>query len=225
MKSCIVYYTCNTHKSSIDEACREQLLKAGLPIVAISLNKDLNFGDIRVTVGGVRGPEMMHEQVLMGLEGAKGYDNVFLCESDVLYHPSHFDFTPQENYIIYYNQNVWKYRYPDGFTFKTQDMRQVSGICADRLLLLDFYTKRVKQIEKEGFNRHYEPGIKQTVGTTHTKDWSSQYPNICIRHDSNITKSKFSPEEFRNPKYAQGWQETGSDKVPGWGDIKEILKD
>jgi len=64
----ILYYTCNTHKPEIDETCRVQLAKAGLPIVAISLNKELDFGDERITVQGQRGPEMMHKQILEGLE-------------------------------------------------------------------------------------------------------------------------------------------------------------
>ena len=86
--------------------------------------------------------------------------------------------------------------------------------------MIDFYTKRIKQIEEEGFNRHYEPGVRQTIYGYHkggkygTENWMSEYPNICIRHDTNLTKSKWSPDEFRNPEFSKGWKETY--EIPGW---------
>lgn len=209
----ILYYACNSHKPEIDELGRHYLSKIPLPVVCVSLNKPLDFGDTKILVVGEKGTEMMHHQILLGLEVATA-DYIYMCESDVLYHPSHFDFTPPRDDTFYYNNNIWKQRWDDKFTFRTDDMKQVSGICASRELLLDFYTKRVKQIEERGFNRHYEPGLKQTVGSKKVETWDSEYPNICIRHDANITKTKYSPEEFRNAEYAKGWREI--DKVPGW---------
>lgn len=215
----IIYYTCNTHLPAIDDKCRAQLLKSKLPIVAISLNKALDFGNIQLTTEGTRSPLMMHKQILMGLEAASA-DIVFLCESDVLYSPTHFDAIPKGNTFLY-NTNVWKLRWTDGLAVWTDDMQQVSGLAAAREPLLDFYRQRVAQIEKEGFNRHYEPGVKQTVGLDHVASWQSDEPNVCIRHDSNITQSKWSPDEFRNKRYAKGWQETYS--IPYWGPTKDLL--
>lgn len=223
----IIYYTCNTHDPKIDNACREQLKKSGIPIVAVSLNKSIGFGDKNITMEGERSPEMMHKQILRGLQSSTA-KYVFLCESDVLYHPLHFEFVPPRDDTFYYNINVWKVRYDDGLSVWTDNMQQVSGICADRELLLDFYTKRLAQIEVEGFNRHYEPGDKQTVYLERTgkeykvSTYMSRFPNLCIRHDSNLTKSKWSPEEFRNKEYAKGWKE--GYYVKGWGDTKELMK-
>ena len=218
----IIYYTCNTHKEDIELACREQLKKSGVPILSVSLNKEIDFGDTKVLVAGERSSEMMHQQILIGLMKSKA-KYVFLCESDVLYHPLHFQFTPTRDDIIYYNVNVWKVRYPDGFAVYTDNLQQVSGICANRELLLDFYTKRVEQIKKEGFNRHFEPGDKQTVDVKYSvENYITKYPNICIRHDANLTKSKWSPEEFRNKEYAKGWTEGYF--VKGWGDTKDLMK-
>jgi hypothetical protein len=219
-KKCIVYYTCNAHLQNIDAFCREQLLKSGVPIVCISLNKELNFGDTRMMVNGTPSPLMMHRQILMGLEKSDA-DIVFLCESDVIYHPSHFDFIPPRPDTIYYNTNVWRMRFDDGFAVWTDDLQQVSGICASRQVLLDFYTQRLEQMEKDGFNRHYEPGSKQTVGSQLVENRQSEFPNICIRHDHNLTKSKWSPSEFRNQIYARGWRE--GYEVPGWGDTRFII--
>lgn len=216
----IIYYTCNTHQDDIENACRRQLLKSGLPIISVSLNKEIDFGNKRIVVNGNRGPEMMHKQILLGLKESSA-NFVFLCESDVLYHPSHFDFEPASKDTFFFNTNVWKIRYPDGLAVWTDDLQQVSGICADRHLALSFYERRIKQIAKEGFNRHYEPGPRYGEKT---ENWLSEYPNLCIRHDSNLTKSKWSPDDFRNKQYTKGWQV--AEEVVGWGSTKfnELIK-
>ena len=208
----IVYYTCNTHKVEIDELCRKQLAKIKLPIVSVSLNKDLDFGNLRLKIKGERSPLTMHKQIVMGLEACLA-DYVFLTESDVLYHPSHFDFIPPRDDVFYFNTNVWKLRWADGHCVRTDISQQLSGMCGSRELLLNFFKKRVAQIEKEGFNRHYEPqeGIKE--------NYQSETPNICIRHNANLTRSKWSVNDFRNKKYAKGWKEADLDKIPYWGQI------
>ena len=215
MTKSIVYYTCNTHKPEIDEACRRQLLKANVPIVSVSLNKKLYFGEIAITVQGNKSPLMMHKQILKGLSYIPDGD-VFLCESDVLYHPSHFDFMPSFDDAFYFNTNVWRVHFPDGLATWTDDLQQVSGVCAHRDLLLDFYQRRVEQIKRDGFNRHYEPGPKQSVmRNVPILNRKSEYPNIDFRHDANLTASKRSPSAFRNKRYAKGWKEAES--VEGWG--------
>lgn len=211
----IVYYTCNTHKPEIDELCRKQLAKANLPIVSVSLNKDLDFGSIRLKTKGQRSPLTMHKQIVMGLKASRA-DYVFLAESDVLYHPSHFDFSPTRDDVFYFNTNVWKLRWKDGYCVRTDVSQQLSGICAAKQLLLNFFKKRVAEIEKMGWNRHYEPkiGIRE--------NYQSKISNICIRHDDNLTGSKWSVNDFKNKKYAEGWKESTIDKIDGWN-IKEML--
>jgi hypothetical protein len=212
-----LYYTCNTHRPEIDDQCRAQLQKCKLPIVSVSLNRELDFGDTRLTMDGTRSPLTMHKQILKGLE-ASAADFVFLCESDVLYHPCHFDFTPPRRDTFYFNINVWKMDYFTGRAVWTDDLQQLSGMVASRELMLAFFRERVKQIESSGFNSHYEPSHKQKMSfECKTENYRSSLPNVCIRHDANITKSKWSPQDFRNPQYAKGWTE--SEAVPGWGAI------
>lgn len=215
MNKTILYYTCNTHRLDIELACRKQLLKANLPIISVSLNKEIDFGDFRIILKGERSPLMMHKQILAGLQLLDKYDVGFLCESDVLYHPSHFEINPISEDTFYYNTNVWKVRYPDGHAVWTDDLQQVSGCCGYMDVLFEFYFNRIKQIENEGFNRHYEPGVKQSVGSKLVENWQSEFPNIDIRHDKNITLSKWSVDEYRNKQYAKGWTE--SSEVPHWG--------
>lgn len=223
-----MYYTCNTHDQNIDNACRKQLQQArkDKELVTVSLNVPLDYGDTRLTMEGERGPLMMHRQILAGLQASTAR-YVFLCESDVLYHPSHFDFTPFREDVFYYNVNIWKL-WLDGLTVWTDDLQQVSGCVASRELLVDFYTKRIAQIEQDGFNRHYEPGVKQTVyprmrgGKYGVQNYHSEYPNLCIRHDDNLTRSKRSPDEFRDPKYAKGWRTATN--IGGWGDTSALIE-
>ena len=219
--STILYYTCNSHSLDVEEACRQRLLKSKEDHALVSVSrKPIDFGNWNIVIEGERGPETMHRQILAGLERIEA-DYVFLCESDVLYHRSHFDFVPPRDDVFYFNTNTWKIWYDGGPAVWTDDLQQVSGICASRKLLLDFYRKRVKQIEEEGFNRHYEPGEKQTI-KCEVENWMSECPNVDIRHGQTLTRSKRSPDEFRNKKYAKGWRE--EDTVLGWGDVSEILE-
>lgn len=213
----ICYYTCNTHQIEIDELCRRQLAKAGLPVVSVSLNKNLNFGDIKLQIEGQRSPLTMHKQIVMGLEASQA-NYIFLAESDVLYHPSHFNFTPTANDVYYFNTNVWKVRWKDGHCIRTDNSQQLSGMSGSRELLLNFFKKRVVQIEQEGWNRHYEPheGIRE--------NYQSEICNICIRHDANLTGSKWSVNDFKNKRYARGWKETEISNIKGW-DLKEIYNE
>lgn len=207
-------------------ACRRQLLKSGLPILSVSREKEIDFGDTRIILQGARSPEMMHRQILAGLE-ASDADYVFLCESDVLYHPSHFEFTSPQDTAYYYNINVWKYWFEDGLCVWVDDMKQVSGICANKNLLLQHYRKRVERIDREGkfsIAWGYEPGSrKPPLGFDEFPrfEYKSTVPNVCIRHGETLTKSKRSPEEFRNPKYAEGFKTAR--EIPGWGNIKSIF--
>jgi len=217
----ILYYTCNTHDPAIEQACRDQLDRArgDIPIIAVS-REPIDFGDIRLVVEGPRGPLTLHRQIFTGLISCDGFETVFLCENDVMYHPSHFDIDPPRPDVFYYNTNVWRVRYEDGFSVWTDDLQQTGGLCANANLLYEFYRQRIRTIERDGFDRHFEPGPK--VGDYLTENWRSEYPNLDIRHDGTYTRSKWRPEDFRNKRYARGWRQTIGE-LPGWGTGAEIV--
>jgi hypothetical protein len=161
----------------------------------------------------------MFKQILGALENSTA-KYIFFCEHDVLYHKSHFDFTPPKDDVFYYNNNVWKVRYEDGHALKTDDVNQTSGLCANRELLIEEYRKRVAIVEKEGYHRDmgFEPG-------THDKRferWMSEFPNIDIRHDRNLTPNRWRQDQFRDPRYVVGWTE--AKEVPGWGDTLQLMR-
>jgi hypothetical protein len=166
-----------------------------------------------------RGYETMFRQILAGLE-ALDTDLVFFAEHDVLYHPSHFEFRPPRMDAYCYNRNCWKVDWVTGRAVHYL-CDQTSQLCASRLLLLEHYRERVTRVETEGFTRRmgFEPGTRKVhhggVDDVDVVTWMSAQPNIDVRHNKNLTSSRWRRDQFRNQKYCQGWQE--ADSVPGWG--------
>lgn len=217
----IIYYTDGKPKPYILEACRKQLEKAGLPIVAVSL-KPLEWPAATVIqVGAERGYLTMAKQILTALEWSTA-DVIFFAEHDVLYHPSHFEFTPPTRDLYYYDLNTWKVDAKTGKAI-TYITKQLSGLCADRQLLIEHFRKRVAKIEADGFSRAmgFEPGShhrKERIDDIGSAEWRSEVPNIDIRHDSNLTANRFDQSQFRDQRHCQGWQEATG--VPGWGETQ-----
>lgn len=215
----VIYYSDNRPDPAILEACRRQLkvAAAGRPIVSVTLGAPVDLGT-NIVVSAQPGYLTMARQILTALEWLEA-DVVFFCEHDLLYHPSHFDFEPSDGQTYFYNQNTWKV---DAATGRAVHYRceQLSGLCVDRALAVDHFRRRVAQIERSGFSRRmgFEPGkpIKRGGLDDYPRaTWMSAAPNIDIRHDRNLTRSRWSPEEFRDQRYCQGWTE--ADAVPGWG--------
>ena len=220
-KGC-VYYSDNRLDPVIERACQGQLLKSGLPIVSVSL-QPLDFG-FNIVVEAERGILTMFQQILLGIE-ALDADIIYLSEYDILYHPSHFDFVPPDRTKVYYNLNVWDVRASDGHALY-HEAKRTSQICAARDVLLEHYRKRVAMVEANGFSRRmgYEVGThrrKERVDDLESGTWMSERPNLDIKHGKNLTKARWSKDEFRNQRYTKGWTE--ADQVPGWGKFSEVL--
>lgn len=220
----IVYYTDNRLGQRLARDVRRRLATQAIPIVSATL-KPIDLGT-NIVVEGAPGAETMFRQILAALELSEA-DYVFLCEHDVLYHPSHFEFVPDRDDRFYYNTNVWKVRLEDGFAVRTTDCRQTSGLCANRQLLLAHYRERVRRVEAEGFTRAmgFEPGTHtrpERVDDYESEIWESEFPNIDVRHGGNLTRTRWSPGEYRNPQFAEGWQESSLSEIPGWSDARII---
>lgn len=212
----VVYYTDNRLDPRIMEAVQHQLERSKLSIISVSL-KPLYFGD-NFVLDAERGALTMFRQILAGLEASTA-DIIFFAEHDVLYHASHFEFTPERHDVFYYNQNSWRVDSVSGqalFHYASS----TSGLCAYRELLLEHYRKRVALVEQDGYTNRmgYEPGTHgraERVDDYKAETWMSSQPNLDIRHRHNLTKTRWSKDQFRNKKYTRGWTE--ADAVPGWG--------
>lgn len=233
----IIFYTDNALVPNIASAVQDQLRRISLdrqiPIVSASLKK-ISFGREGFPPGSKniyfptvkRGYEGMFKQIVGALEHSTS-DIVFFCEHDVLYHPTHFDFTPPDKNTFYYNQNVWMLRTTDGHALH-YDVNQVSGLCGYREALLTHYRERYERVLKEGYSRlmGFEPmthGRVQWNNMFKLGTWKSEFPNIDIKHEGNLTGARWKKEQFRNQKLLVNWTET-DDEIPGWGKTGELVK-
>jgi len=212
----IIYYTAHRKPVKLSKRVQNQIKRSGLPIVSASLKPMDNMGT-NVIVKEKPGYLAMFKQILAALEASKS-DIVYFCEDDVLYHPSHFDFTPTDKQKFYYNQNWWKI-WADGFAAHW-DANQVSGLCGYRDHLLNFYRGRIAEIEANGFDRSYEPGGREA---SKYEVWKSELPNVDIRTDANLTTSHRRPEDFRDKSTCVNWQESSVDKIEGWDNLEGTL--
>lgn len=216
-----------------DNRADERILRKSLDYLTAIPNLDLirvgikesEFVD-QVLPNRERGYLTMFEQILAGLE-ALDTDIAFLCEHDVLYHPSHFELEPVEGKYNY-NINTWKVDVATGKAV-TYITKQTSGLFADRKMLVEHYRKRIERVKAEGFTRRmgFEPGShgrKERVDDIGSVAVNSLWPNIDLRHKKNLTSSRWSPEQFRDKRNCQGWKETTADNIAGWPALMTILE-
>jgi glycosyltransferase involved in cell wall biosynthesis len=221
MSKGIVYYTDNRLDKVMFKGVQRQIVRCvdGHSIVSVSL-KAIDFGK-NIVFDGKRGILTMFKQILVGLETSDA-DIVFLCEHDILYHPSHFRFVPRRPDAFYYNENTWKVDAKTGQALFYYT-KQTSGLCAYRTLLVEHYQKRVAKVESEGYshNMGFEPGCHRPprgVDNHPAERWMSPYPNIDLRHEHNLTRSRWNQDQFHNKNACLGWKM--ADEVPGWGQTK-----
>lgn len=187
----IIFFTDNRLDERIAYEVQKQLLTIGLPIVSASL-KPMDFGT-NIHLPLERGYETYFKQILAALEASTA-DIIFFCEHDVLYPKEHFDFTPPHTNVFYYDHNWVKVRLPDLLSARWS-ADQVSGLVAYREVLLDHYRKIVASYSDKDFNRKFEPG-----SGLNSKSWKSPVPTVDIRHWGNLTKSKWSLDDFRDKR-------------------------
>lgn len=211
----IIYYTDNQLNLKLAHKVQKQLKTIGLPITSASL-KPMTFGN-NIVVDGERGYMTYFRQILAALEASKE-DIVYLCEHDILYHPSHFEFTPQRQDKFYYNRNWWALHL-DGKAYRW-DANRVFAMCGYREHLIKFYKNRIDEIERKGFDRSFEPGRRES---RHWELFNSAYPNIDIRHDNNFTHSKKSIKDFRDKSTGQNFKESTAQEIEGWDNLGDII--
>lgn len=235
----ILYYTDNRLNLKISHAVQGLLTQTDIPITSVSLKPMPHFGN-NIYLGLERGYVAQTKQILEGLIACTA-DVIYFCEHDVLYHPSHFDFIPRKKDVYYYNVNVWRVRQEDGHALWTDNLKQLSGLVAYRDTLLLHYKQRYlailnKLIELNNdqnnseFNKYiramgFEPGTHgrpERIDDLKSEGFMSIYPNIDIRHQNNLTPSRWKKEQFRNERYTEGWKETNIMRIQGW-DFKNGL--
>ena len=193
----IIFFTDNRIDERIANEVQKQLLTIGLPIVSASL-EPMDFGK-NIHIKMTRGYTAYFTQILAALEASTA-DIIFFCEHDVLYPKEHFDFTPAKRDVFYYDHNWVKVRLPDLLSARWS-ADQVSGLCAYRELLIHHYRQIVHNFEEGKFNRKFEPG-----SGVNSESWHSPVATVDIRHWGNLTKSKWSLDDFRDKSTSNDFQ-------------------
>lgn len=222
-----VYYTNNKPADNIFKACQKQLNKCmeiwKFPIYSIS-HKPIDFG-INTVMNLENGLLSMYKQIYEGLMQCET-DYIFLLEHDVLYHPSHFNFTPIKENHFYYDRNQWHVKAPEGNTV-TYLHNDTSMLCAKRDLLIP-HIKRAIEVNTDRFHSSY--GISPPRGIPpeeqkgkHYGVYFAEFPTVDIRHPNTLTRVRMSKDQFRSENSRRGWTE--SDGIPsGWGPDNGYVK-
>ncbi len=220
----IVYYTDNRIDMKLMTQVQNYLNKNsnGIEICSVSLYP-LKFGTKNIVLNFERGYLTMFKQILEGIKQLN-VDVIFLAEHDVLYTKEHFEFIPPTKDMFYYNKNNWQVRQTDGHAVYW-DAKKVSQLCAYREIMLEHYTERVRRVELEGFSRRmgFEPGTHnraERVDNRTSEFFKTNIPNLDIRHRHNLTQSRWSPTQFRNP--CKNWKESNINSLNGWENFKLV---
>jgi len=201
--------------------------RGDIPLVSVGL-QPFSYGDATIVLPYKPGKLTMTRQILAGLQqlALMGISVVYFTENDVLYHPEHFTFTPKRRDVYYYNEHTYKVDWDSGQSVFYYT-KQTSGLCTFTDLLLGHYKRRVERIMAEGkYDRRigFEPGCHQFprgIDQYHASRWMSTIPNVDIRHDKNLTLTRWSTDGFRDKNACQGW--TLADRIPGWGHTKDRM--
>ncbi len=231
----IIYYTDNRIEGHhIFKVAQQYIKKSGLPVVSCSL-KPIDFGKNIVLEGLERSYPTMALQILTALENSIA-DYVFFCEHDVLYHPSHFDFTPPTDDLYYYNVNNWRWLFPQDYLITYSGLTSLSSLCVNRELAIKHYRYRLQLIEEQDLDKvrsreprwarrfGYEPGTKKRRrGGVNDEDHvkiKSALPNIDIRHKRTFSGPKVHLEDFIHQP--TDWVQATIDEIPGWN-LRELF--
>lgn len=244
----IIYYTDGELDMKIAQPCRDAIIKIAkdkkMNITTAALHKRLDFGVKNIVFPSLkRSFYAMFKQIMAALENSHD-DIIFFCEADVLYHQSHFDFTPEDKDTFYYNRNVWFLRAPDGHALH-YDVNQLSGLCVYRDAALTHFKERFAMVEEE-WNKIEKAENKDEQRTlfgrfirnmgfepfTHNRvQWKNQFkrehrmsefPNVDIKHGQNITGQRWDKSQYRNQQLLINWKESEDWNILGW--TKDELK-
>jgi hypothetical protein len=224
MKCGICYYTDNRCEERLANLVRKNLKRIfDGEIVSVS-QYPIDFGR-NIVVDLPRNSISLFKQIYEGVKASTA-DIIYLCEHDVIYHPSHFVIKELPENKIFYNDNRW------GVDAKTGHcvfrLTKCTSLCvASKKLFMAHFGTLLNVIEKTGYHRTrmgFAPMTHRIDGVPRfrLRTYMSKYPCLDIRHATNHTPNRLKKEDFNTNGQARqwamrGWKET--DVVDGWGRI------
>lgn len=207
----VLYFTDNElpvkFARKVQKRTRDIAESKGMQLVSSTRKPMDNMGK-NVVTRMEKGYLCMFTQILRGLEELDT-DVVFMAEHDVLYPPEHFDFTPARKDTFYYDVNWYKV-HEDGHVV-SWEADQVSGLCAYRDILIEYYKYRIETFDKDNFDRKFEPG-----SGINSEQWKASVPYVDIRTGRNLTYDKRDLSHFRNKDTAVNFRSLSIEEIPGW---------
>lgn len=207
----IVYISSNKETPEFEAKTRATLLKncGDLPIVAVTQKPvDLGPNCNNIVVGDVGASGFNFcRQMQIGVEAAKT-KFVVAAESDCIYPPEYFEFTPPKIDAVYRNSNIYvlKHKQPL-FKKRSSTFAQIAG--RDFLLnRLNYILKDQPQWNLEMFSFPKEIGLKFLEGYEY---FNTKIPCVSFKTGNGMRLHTVTKDE---PVY----------ELPYWGTVDEIRK-
>ena len=204
MDSTIIYYTANTEDPKFEKIIRNNIVKnsGGLPIISVSrkpikMGKNICVGEQPICYSN------SFRQLLIGLKEAKT-KYCIAAESDVLYPPKYFQFTPPLEDQVYRYTNL--YVYFDGHeNLWRKDYVEAAQMCGR-----EYWIKSIEKVLHG--TTSWDPIPFEFIFKTKDKyQWWTDQPVVTFKTRKGIGfKTGFFPGSFP--------------KIPYWGSIKKIRK-
>lgn len=203
----IIYYTANTENPVFESKIIADLKKKSnnIPIISVS-RKPIDLGT-NICVGEQPVSYTSEwKQLLIGLKAAKT-KYCIAAESDCLYPPEYFAFTPPEDEMMYNYNNiylVWKYK--NSF-YKKTGYCEGAQIC-DR----EYWIKRLEPLLPEewiSYTRKEENALVRKIFDTR-KEFTGNAVVTFKTRDGVSYRSTFVNNKIK--------------EIPYWGTIEEMMK-
>jgi hypothetical protein len=166
-----LYCRCRVHNQAIAD-------RMGVWVAVV--RESMKFEDIELTFDEEPQYADLYRRITVGCEAlrAVGYENarVYLCEHDVMYHPSHFDHHPTG---LAYDINLRYYSPQHGYTVRGKGEIALSQLSGPLPMIEAAAKAKLDEIERRTFSC-FEP--THGVGT-----YCANYPSLDIRHGSNTS--------------------------------------
>lgn len=218
MEVSIIYYTANTEKPEFEAKVIENLKKqaGNIPIISVSrkpmdLGTNICIGEQDVCYSN------SFKQLLIGLESAKT-EFCIAAESDCLYPPEYFQFTPPTKDNVYRYTNVWIHFVGKG-AFWRKSWSEGAQMCGR-----EYWIESIKKVLEghDGWNNEFlqtHQALKEVLPFIFRTDdkyfWTSENPVITFKTREGLS-------------YKTGFSAGSKTSLPYWGDVdslcEEVLK-
>jgi hypothetical protein len=204
LNNTVIYYTANMENPEFEEKIRDNLVKncGNLPIISVSrkpinLGKNICVGEQPVCYAN------SFRQILIGLKEAKT-KYCIAAESDVLYPPEYFTFTPPTDDNVYRYTNLWVH-----FDGRSKFYKK-SWVEAAQMCNREYWIKCIERV-LDDFDwqplKVNPPFVFEGAKDEHS--WSGENPVLYWKTRQGIG-------------FKTGFKNETSKSLPFWGTIDEV---